>query len=42
MYGPQGYEGLENKVWFQAKADRIEHFYKTVLPLTAYGQEYRF
>lgn len=32
LFGSQGYEGVENKLWFDGKGDKLEYFYKNVLP----------
>lgn len=42
LFGSQGYEGIENKLWFEGKGDKLEYFYKNVLPFSAYNSQDRF
>ena len=43
LFGSQGYEGVENKLWFDGKGDKLEYFYKKYyLPFSAYNSQDRF
>lgn len=42
MFEKEGYELLQNKIWYDAKGEKIEHFYKTIFPYTMYQNQFQF
>ena len=42
LVGEDRHEELENRIWFQGKGEKIEYFYKTILPHNVFNSQYQF